>query len=464
MAGRCRILGLLASVVTAAAIPTAASGAAHDIQTTSDQPPPTEFIVDRTSIIVPSLLGYGAQFNHSAFYTRLNPALPSAGLATKLTALQPRLVRIFFPVQALTDWTRLASFQQVVDLAQAAGSTIEVTWSGGYSSIDSNMTRLASALADIVEQHHVTNLRWVSLLNEPNSDAWDPAVPKATYERMYRSLDVALRAEGIRDQVHLMGGELVQNGQRAWLDYMVDHMSDLLDAYSIHVYWDYWDAAKLESRLNEVRAIDLRTGPKPLYVTEFGVRGDRQVYGVAVPQPGIWADDTTPMAQTNVSAFQLAWFNILASRLGYPGTVTWDAFNAKYDNGTQDFSCIGPAPDYAIRPCYSLLQLFTVTTEPGWRVLGVSGFDAGKLLTAYEGSAGRMTVIGLDRAGAVFNADSGVGVPYTVGGLPPSASFRLVVWNGDGSGRLADAGLVTTDPSGIAVLTVPQHAVWALTR
>ena len=30
---------------------------------------------------------------------------------------------------------------------------------------------------------------------------------------------------------------------------------DLLDAYSIHVFWDYWDTAKLEQRLNDVRAI-----------------------------------------------------------------------------------------------------------------------------------------------------------------------------------------------------------------
>jgi hypothetical protein len=32
-------------------------------------------------------------------------------------------------------------------------------------------------------------------------------------------------------------------------------MSDLLDAYSIHVFWDYWDTQKLVDRLTEVRAI-----------------------------------------------------------------------------------------------------------------------------------------------------------------------------------------------------------------
>jgi hypothetical protein len=170
------------------------------------------------------------------------------------------------------------------------------------------------------------------------------------------------------------------------------------------------------------------------------------------------------MAQTNVTAFQLGWFNVLASRLGYPATVTWDAFNAKYDSGTQDFSCIGPAPDFALRPCYHLLRLFTATTEPGWRVLGVPGFSGGKLVTAYQGPAGQVTVIGLDRRGGQVNDISDVSVPYAVGGLPPLATFRLVLWNADGSGTLAPGPAVTTDAAGIAWFTVPLHAVWALTN
>jgi cellulase (glycosyl hydrolase family 5) len=422
-----------------------------------------DFLVDPTSIIQSSLVGYGAQFNHSLFYPRLNPLVPSDGatLKEKVNALAPRLVRVFFPAQALTDWVRLASFQQVVRMAQASGSTILVAWSGGYGNIDSNMSRFANALAHLVDSG-VTNLRWVSLLNEPNG-SWNPAVPKETWEHMYRALDADLRQAGVRDQVRLMGAGLVQNGQKAWLDYMVDHMSDILDAYSVHIYWDYWDTGKLESRLAEVRAIDLRTGAKPIYVTEFGVRGDRDAFGVPAAEPGLWADGETPMAQTNVTAFQLAWFDILASRLGYAGTITWDAFNAKYDSGTQDFSCIGPAPDFGLRPCYHLLRLFTATTQPGWRVVGVPGASGGKLVTAYTGPMGAVTVIGLDRNGGRLNDASGPPVAYVIGGLPPSTTFRVVLWNADGSGSLSQGPTVPTDANGVATLTVPQHAVFALT-
>ena len=450
-----RILGAAAAVVIAAAVPATSAGAA----------PGVDFTVDPTSIIAPSLVGYGAQFNHSTFFPILNTLTPAdnATLTQKVAALEPRIVRVFFPVQALTDWQRLGSFQQVVRLAQATGATIEVTWSGGYSNIDSNMTRFAAQLAALVRTG-ATNLRWVSLLNEPNGPDWDPPVPLATYERMYRTLDVALRANDIRDQVRLMGGDLVQTDQKTWLTYMSTRMADILDAYSVHIYWDYWDTAKLESRLNEIRAIDLATGPRPIYVTEFGVRGVRSAFGLPVRQPGLWGDGETPMAQTNINAFQLAWFNVLASRLGYPATVSWDAFNAKYDNGTQDFSCIGPAPAFQLRPCFWLLHLFAATAEPGWRVLGVPGFAAGKLVTAYAGPFGQYTVIGLDRAGGQLNGPSDTLVPYTIGGLPPSTTFRLILWNGDGSGTLSEGSPVTTDANGVASFPVPQQAVFALTN
>jgi hypothetical protein len=264
-----------------------------------------------------------------------------------------------------------------------------------------------------------------------------------------------------------MGGDLVQDKQREWFAYMAEHMTDVLDAYSIHVFWDFWDTAKLESRLADVRSIYEHELPeaarKPIYVTEYGVRGIRRPGGgPQVPEPGVWHDGTV-MSRTNVAAFQLGWFDVLAARSGYPGTVIWDLFNAKYDNGTQDFSCIGPAPEFELRPCYSLLRLFTATTEPGWRVVGLDGEAERKLLAAYEGAGGLLTVIGLDRGGGQLNDGTGPPVAYGIAGLPPATSFRLVVWNRDGTGLLTADELVRTDALGIARLTVPQHAVWSLT-
>jgi hypothetical protein len=424
----------------------------------------TEFEVNAGATVLPVLAGYGGQFNHSLFLEPLNPSVPpgAPALREKLDTLEPQLARIFFPREALTEPERLDSFAQAVAMAQETGAIINVTWVCCSGNVESNMSRFAGVLADLVTTRGMTNLRWVTLLNEPNSTA----ATLSAYEQMYRSLDVYLKAAGVRDQIRFMGGDLVREDQLDWFRYMAEHMADVLDAYSIHVFWDYWDTAKLQARLDEVQAIVHDLGaPKPVYASEYGVRGIRRPGGsetTLLPAPGVFSDGT-PMAETRISAFQLGWFDVYSSRLGYPGTLVWDLFNAKYDNGTQDFSCIGPAPDFELRPCYFLLRLFTATTEPGWRVVGVDGEAGLKLLTAYAGDGGLLTVVGLDRAGGQLNDASGPAIPYSVGGLPPLTTFRLVIWNRDGDGTLTSDESVTTDAAGVAWLTVPEHAIWSLT-
>ena len=99
-------------------------------------------------------------------------------------------------------------------------------------------------------------------------------------------------------------------------------MGDLLDAWSVHVYWDFWEPDKIDERLlREVRTIfgaipDAQR--RPLYITEFGVRGLEGFEGEPSFEPGFWPDGT-PMSATNTAAFQQAWFNIRSAQLGYCG-------------------------------------------------------------------------------------------------------------------------------------------------
>jgi hypothetical protein len=245
---------------------------------------------------------------------------------------------------------------------------------------------------------------------------------------------------------------------------MASNMTDLLDAWSVHVYWDYWDTAKMVRRLTEVRQIwDALppAGRKPLYVTEFSPRGIRSPSGPV--DPGAW-EDGTPLAQTNVNAFQSAWFDLLASKLGYYGTAKWDAYFGKYDRGTQAYWMIGPPQEgWPARPVYNALELFTSTTAPGWRAVSVDGSYGNALVGGYTGPSGQVTVIGLDPDGALLNAPSPTQVPYSLGGLPRDTAFRLVVWNPDGSGRLGPATSVRSDAAGVLTVTIPLHAAFALT-
>jgi hypothetical protein len=68
---------------------------------------------------------------------------------------------------------------------------------------------------------------------------------------------------------------------------------------------------------------------KAVYITEFGVRGDRTTCTQA---PGCLNGTTIPMETTNIAAFQQAWFIIKSMRWHYTATVKLDAYKAKYDN------------------------------------------------------------------------------------------------------------------------------------
>jgi hypothetical protein len=432
----------------------------------------TEFRVIASSVLVPNFAGYGGQFNHHV-YAAISRSVGVTNenvieMERKMRALNPQFSRIFFTPAAFNDPDRMQSFIRTVQFAQSTGTTINITWQGGAFTVASgNVQRFADVLIDLVRNRGITRFRWLTIQNEPNRTRITPE----QYEGFYRALDPYIQS--IRGQVRYMGGDLVRGpdvgppNQQLWFDYLATHMSDILDAYSIHVFWDYWDIAKLQERLIEVRAIvDAMPAAarKPLFVTEYGVRGLRTFNGARVFEPGVWEDGTW-ITQTNISAFQHAWFDLLAARLGYMGTSKWDAHFGKYDNATQVFYMIGsPEQGWPLFPIYHFLRLMTTTVKREWKTVTVDSVpETSRLLAAYIGKGGQHTVVGLDTTGALLNSVSTTLVPYSIGGLPPSAKLRLAVWNETGDGLVARARTLTTDAVGVVNVRVPQHAVFVLT-
>ena len=431
-----------------------------------------DFRIRPSSVLVSSFAGYGGQFNHHV-YAAISRAVGVTDanvvdMEQKMRALHPEFSRIFFTPQAFTDPDKMQSFVRTVLLAQSAGATINITWQGGTLSVAAGtVQKFAGVLVDLVRNRRVTNLRWLTLQNEPNRTR----MTMAQYEAQYRELDPYIQS--IRGQVRYMGGDLVRGpdvgapNQAAWFQYLATHMSDLLDAYSIHVFWDYWDTQKIVDRLTEVRAIvDAlpQNARKPLYVAEYGVRGQRTFNGVSAGDPGVW-DDGTPITQTSVSAFQHAWFDVLAAKLGYAGTSKWDSYFGKYDNSTQAYYMIGPPQDgWPLYPLYNLVQLVNAGVKTGWSTVSLDSVpNTTRLLAGYVGKDGQQTVIGLDTAGAQLNAVSTTVVSYGVGGLQPSRQYSLAVWDAAGDGLAGLASAVSTDASGVAAFTVPQQGVFVLT-
>jgi hypothetical protein len=449
----------------------------------------TELELARSRLLLPSLGGYGAQFDQHVYAAFTSP--PPATLPdfeAKVKALEPQLVRIFFHEVQERVADNMQSFVETVQLAQEAGATINITYqTAANARNDPNrfMDQFAAVLEDLVRTRGFTGIRWVTIQNEPN----DTNVTLQQYEALYRALDGHLGARGLREQIGLMGGDLIAQGdasgqpnpgQRAWFQYMAAEMNDVLDAYSVHIYWNYWDIEQMEHRLRDVREIVADELPadarKPLYVTEFGVRGILNLPGKpSAPQPGYWADGT-PMARTNIAAFQQLWFNVVAAQLGYAGTAKWDAYWGKYNpNYVQSHYLIGPAEEgWPLFPAYHALRLLFQTTARGWQVLGVDPWanddwvdevadQREQEVAAYAGPNDELTLIGLDTHARGLNAGSAEVVPYSIGGLPPSTELGLALWNADASGQNSLAGTVTTSPAGVARFEVPLHAAFALT-
>jgi hypothetical protein len=455
----------------------------------------TENELARSRLLVPSLGGYGAQLNQHVF-AAITAAPPGSlpDLEAKVKALEPQLVRIFYN----DDWEELratapenfASFIKTVQLAQEAGATINITYQTvlrAKLNPDLYMGRFAAILDDLVRARGLTNVRWVTIQNEPNRTN----VTLAQYNALYRALHAQLLARGLREQIGLMGGDLVEMGEaddpnpdhRVWWAYMATNMNDILDAYSVHIYWNYWDIPRMEFRLKDVRRIVTEELPpearKPTYVTEFGVRGILNVPGKPAFQPGYW-EDGTMMARTNIAAFQQLWFSLVSAQLGFTGTVKWDAYWGRYDN-TYNAShwLIGPAAEgWPLMPAYHAFRLLLQTTQRGWQVVGVDPWadDDWKLdaegrpydqpekeIAAFAGPNGELTLIGLDTHGRALNATVSDTPAYSIGGLPPYTSFNLAFWNRAGNGENAIMNAVTTNAAGVARFEVPLHAAFALT-
>ena len=476
------------SVVVSDAAPEETDTENNTAKTTVDV---TELELQRSRLVLGALGGFGAQMNGHVYAGVLPaPAASLPDLEAKVKALEPQLVRIFYSEAQEAIPARMDSFVKTVQLAQEAGATINITYQStarAKLNPDLFMGQFAAVLDDLVRSRGFTNVRWVTIQNEPNRTQ----ITLDEYNRLYRALNAQLVARGLRSQIGLMGGDLVEFGDlpnlpypdhHTWWNYMASNMNDILDAYSVHIYWNYWDIQRMEFRLEDVRRIvdalpaDAR---KPVYVTEFGVRGIQNFPGKPAFQPGYWQDGTQ-MSRTNIEAFQMLWFNVLAAQLGYSGAVKWDAYWGKYDSSYNgNWWLIGPPEEgWPLMPAYHALRLLLQTTDNGWQVIGVDPWndddwklDANddpqdqpeKEVAAFAGPDGLLTVFGLDSHGRALNTASAEKPSYSFGGLPPLTQFHLLLWNAAGDGVDSIVGTVTTNAAGVARFQVPLHAAFALT-
>ena len=455
-----------------------------------------------SKLLVPSLAGYGFQFNGHLYAPITNPpAATLPDLESKVKALEPQLVRVFYNDNweanadglHASDWQQnLASFKDAVELANASGASIVIAYQSTTKAKTNAtlwMDRFADVLKDLVVTGALTNVRWATIGNEPNSTN----LTLTQYHQLYDALHAALLARGLHDQIGLIGGDLVQlteggtSGHRAWFDYMVTNMNDVIDAWSEHIYWNYWDHFRMEERLKDVAYLVRQELPeaarKPTFVMEYGVRG-KNACGAETTVTAAYYDDPpacTELRRMSLAGFHKVWFTVVSAQLGFDGASNWDLYWAVYDKtkNNQSYWTIGPPEEgWALYPTYYAFQLLFQTTARGWQVVGIDPWGEDdqatrydtphpdqleQELAAYRGPDGQLTVAGLDTTGSTLVAPNGESSSYSIGGLPPQTTFTLALWNATGDGMNSVAATITTSGAGVARFDVPLQAAFVLT-
>ncbi len=437
----------------------------HQPPKAGDGCPEVDFRIDASKVVTENFLGFGTQYNNNLFtsLTAVSDGVTESNLPDlekKVLALNSQYVRIFFDSKCWPDNDKydpeyMPSFVRTVELAQRTGSLVNITY--WHSSKEADMPAFADVIYDLLVKRSLTCVRQVTIQNEVN----DTKITQADYLAIYTAFDTRLRELGIRNRIEIVGGDLTLTNQASWFAFMAGNMSHLLDGYSSHIYWDHWDLAKPNDRLNGIAGELAKMsgdGVKPCYVTEYGIRGEK-ISGDVYANPGYLRGSKTPIGWTNVNAFKHALFHIDALNAGMAGLVKWDCYKAKYDNGNQYFSVIGPGKDgYPLYPSYWMTWLFTHTCATGWKVIAAMPTVATltpKALAAMTDGGDNFTLYALGTSSARIN--------FRVDGLPAGRVFRVFAWNDDLTGVVSELDSVTSDDSGILSFDVKSGTFVAVT-
>lgn len=445
-----------------------------------------EFKVRLEDPVGPELVGFGGQMNHS-LYSKVGESVGISdrnrgGLEAKLKDLAPQHVRVFLD-QVWIDQARgskrdcdaLDSFARTAALARDSGATVNVTYwkGGGYPEPRRQMKDFADVLSALVSgggdsplaqrcgwKRALGGTWYATIQNEPNGD--DSRVVNVEgsrpglYAELHRALHGALQARGIRRQVKLVGGDLVARRQKEWLKYMGRRLSDVLDGYSVHIYWEFWDRDKPMERLTDVRRIVdslPKAARKPLFVTEYGVRGR----GHDGPDPGRY-EDGRPVRQAPPVALQEAAFALLAAQLGYVAVLKWDLYVGRYNapDKVMLFGAIGSAGNgFRTHPFYRALRLLTHAIPEGWRAVKAAPGWGGTWLAAFRGGSEATAVVVNERA---------CRRRVRIVGLPRKRLLFFLDWNADREGHLRARAPANGADGKVEVLLEPMTVTVLSTR
>jgi hypothetical protein len=473
------------------------------------------------------LAGFGAQLNTNLFSAVGQPSGLGdrhLGLLQEATAnLRPGHCRVFVepqidPTAPLDAQPSYLALVRTLELAQAAGATVNLTWwkgpydeparlraldwpnknvknwprpnrrkwparltdpaDPGFVSGPSTLMGRFAALLLQVRTRGLTCVTALTIQNEVNGDDKTDIAQQGNegfsmrlYEWLYRLLDAELKAltdpltgVPLREVVGLVGGDLVEGEaphapQKEWLRYLHGNMEvprpGLDRVIDGYSVHVYWEPGQFPDR-PERRLHQLRDTMQALgSVLPVYVTEFGVRFLAARPRPGMHAG--VQLDRSIESAFQHAWFNAVAPQCGCVATVKWVLYRTDVAAGWGEWGMLdAPANEFERFPLYRATRLLTHAVPAGWVATGLGrAADDALLASRFEApDGGHQSIVVLNRGSDLHEV--------RLDGLLPGRLFLASGWNLDRSGQLAPAPAVASDGHGDGTVTVPAGAMVAL--
>ncbi len=412
--------------------------------------------------LMDSFVGFGAHCN-AWLYSKPNWGSVTTDknigdIEQKFIDLAPQHVRVFVEIQRKSpqqsDPQVKASVMRTIELAGKAGATVNCTlWHGPYTDMGYAAQDMVDMMVDFIRVHHLDNIKYVTLQNEPNGHDFN----MARYNALYQEFDKRMRKAHLRDQIKIVGGDLVSTRMSVWFRDLAWNLDDVCDGYSVHMYCDIWDRQQMDHRIPntvEITSALPADRQRPIYMTEFGFRGHRK----GDEEPG--RDDAGHIVtDTNAYGVDYGWRVLDALDHGFVCMLNWDAYDAIYDR--KDMMHYGliawdKGGTWRVRPYGQVLKMFTHTSKLGWQSIKVDGSNGDVMVAAMRSGAD-------DKDCTIYATNRSNATQYlTVNGMG-FRSLNAWIWNADGKGVLTPLPMGPPTESGLVHVALPAQSVIAVT-
>jgi hypothetical protein len=347
----------------------------------------------------------------------------------RIRAMRPQFIRL---TVRFSDWApelgrttpdhdTLKDLKATIALYQEVGADVQLTeWGHALPDWTRPSGRLphpemrraftdgwAALLRHLRRDCGLTNVRYVTLHNEPNNLPWED------YRELCRSLDASLTAAGIRREVQIIGPD--ESGENLLLPLALRDLDRVFDAYDAHGYTANTGAEFalwVEGRtclLPEVAGPGQTTSRKPFLITEFGMADGMDTW------------QTPHNGEVRYGLF-LADAAISACNLGVAGLAMYCI--GDYDCGTKMKWGLwkGRDEDWEPRPGFYAWSLLTRTTALGSTVHSLRSAAASVPAVALRAPRnGAWTLLAVNRLDTAR--------PLTFSGLPPGSAWTPFVYS-----------------------------------